>query len=171
MLQPKCGAGQKWMSRLLAQFSIFSRMIEHDRVRSENKKSGPDNHLRHGARAFAPTPLTQRETLCERAVRWILPWTVRNYPGVHRGMVELMGMHVTYSAIKGWRTGRRPMSRWAADTMATAIRARCRKGLELAAELDEWSRQRARIEDELRELRRRQLNAIRARRLTNLPSD
>jgi hypothetical protein len=146
-------------------------MINGNAPGSENRKSGPHNHLRRSSRTFAPPPLTGRNTLCERAARWILPWTVRNYPGVRRGLVELMGMHVTYSAIKGWRTGRRPLSRWAADTMASTIRARCRKGLELAAELDEWARQRARIEDERRESKRRQLNAIRGRSGTAPPSD
>jgi hypothetical protein len=55
--------------------------------------------------------------------------------------------------------------------MASTIRARCRKGLELAAELDEWARQRGRIEDERRESKRRQLNAIRGRNGTAPPSD
>jgi hypothetical protein len=148
-------------------------MIGGDTPMPENKKRGLRNHLRRGPRTFAPPPLTGRETVCERAARWILPWTVRNYPGVRRGLVELMGMHVTYSAIKGWRTGRRPLPRWAAETMATTIRARCRKGLELAAELDDWARQRARIEDERREFKRHQLNAIRRRGVTapNTPND
>jgi hypothetical protein len=136
-------------------------MIQRDGVSPENKESGPHNHLRRSSRTFAPPPLTGRNTLCERAASWILPWTVRNYPGVRRGLVELMGMHVTYSAIKGWRTGRRPLPRWAADWMAATIRARCRKGEELAAELEQWARQRARLEDERRELKRRQLNAVR----------
>ena len=141
-------------------FYIFN-MIERDGLRPENEKNGLHKYLRRGSRAFAPAPLTGRDTLCERAVRWILPWTVRNYPGVHRGMVQLLGMHVTYSAIKGWRMGRRPLPGWAADTMATTIRARCRKGLELADELDEWACQRARTEEKQRESKRRQLNAMR----------
>ena len=144
---------------------IFN-MIERDGLKPENEKSRPHKYLGQGSRAFAPPPLTGRDTLCDRAARWILPWTVRNYPGVHRGLVESMGMHVTYSAIKGWRTGRRPLSRWAACAMATTIRARCRKGLELATELEEWARQRARLEDERREMKRRQLNAVRWRRLS-----
>ena len=136
-------------------------MMERYSNRPQNKKSGPHTYPVRSSRAFAPAPLTGRDTLCERAVRWILSWTVRNYPGVHRGMVQLLGMHVTYSAIKGWRMGRRPLPGWAADTMATTIRARCRKGLELADELDEWACQRARTEEKQRESKRRQLNAMR----------
>jgi hypothetical protein len=145
-------------------------MLDGDVPRPENKMRGPRNHLRHGARAFAP-PSLGRDTLCERAARWILPWTVRNYPGLRRGLVELMGTHVTYSAIKGYRTGRRPLPRWVADWMAATIRARCSKGMALAAELDEWGRQRARIEDKRRELKRRQLNAFRGRSVAAQPSD
>jgi hypothetical protein len=146
-------------------------MVDHDNPELKTKQRGPANYLRRRSRAFAPPPLTGRDTLCERATRWILPWTLRNYPGVRHGMVELMGMHATYSAIKGWRTGRRPLPHWAAITMATTIRARCRKGLELAEELEEWARQRARIQDERRELKRRQLSAIRRRSVRALPYD
>jgi hypothetical protein len=96
-------------------------------------------------------------------VRWFLPWTVRNYPGVRRGMVELLGRRVTYSAVKGWRVGRRPMPAWAAQVFADAIRTRCRAGAELATELEEWAQHRAQIEAERREIRRRQFNAVRWR--------
>ena len=86
-------------------------------------------------RALAPPNLTGRYTLSERALTWLLPWTVRNYPGLRRGLVQLFGLHVSYSAIKGWRTGRRNMPDWAAATLANMIEARCRTGTDIVAEL------------------------------------
>ena len=85
-------------------------MIDESTPGPDNHAHMQHNHIKRHVRTFAPPPLTGRNTLVERAVRWILPWTVRNYPGVRRGMVQLLGNHVTYSAIIGWRTGRRHMS-------------------------------------------------------------
>jgi hypothetical protein len=76
-----------------------------------------------------------RYTLSERALTWFLPWTVRNYPGLRRGLVQLFGLHVSYSGIKGWRSGRRSMPDWAAATLANMIEARCRTGMDIVAEL------------------------------------
>ena len=118
-------------------------MINKTTPNAESRSRGQCNHPKPSARTFAPPPLTGRDTLGERAVRWFLPWTVRNYPGVRRGTVELLGSRVTYSAIKGWRSSRRPMPAWVASVMADNIRARCRAGTDLAAELEQWAEHRA----------------------------
>jgi hypothetical protein len=136
-------------------------VIDKSTSNSEVGLNGERNHLKPSARTFAPPPLTERQTLGERVVRWFLPWTVRNYPGVRRGMVELLRGRVTYSAIKGWRTARRPMPAWVAQVLAEAIRTRCRAGDELASELEQWAERRAQIEAERQEIRRRQFNDVR----------
>lgn len=87
------------------------------------------------ARTLAPPPLTARDTLAERAIRWILPWTVRSYPGLRRGIVELLGHRVTFSAVRGWRTERRTMPATMAELMADFIESRSRAGLALVDEL------------------------------------
>jgi hypothetical protein len=138
-------------------------MIDKSTPNSESRSPGERNHVQPSIRTFAPPPLTERQTLGELVVRWFLPWTVRTYPGVRRGMVELLRGRVTYSAIKGWRVGRRPMPAWVAQVFADTIRARCRAGAELATELEEWAQQRAQIENERLECRRRQFNAVRWR--------
>jgi hypothetical protein len=150
--------------RRSTQYSIVLNMINKTTVNSESRSRGQPNHVKPSARTFAPPPLTGRDTLGERAVRWILPWTVRNYPGVRRGMVEVLGRHVTYSAVKGWRVGRRPMPAWAAQILAHTIQTRCRAGADLAAELEQWAQHRAQIEAERQEIRRRQFSAVRRRR-------
>jgi hypothetical protein len=100
-----------------------------------------------------------RDTLTERVARWLLPWTVRTYPGVRRGLVELLGRRVTYSAIKGWRSGRRPLPASAATVMAVSIRARCLAGLALVADLEQYAQHRERTETEQRDARRTKFTA------------
>ena len=159
---PVATQGPKKIAPISAMLYNFN-MVNKGTPNSEIGSRGPRNHLQANSRTFAPPPLTGRNTLGERAVRWILPWTVRNYPGVRRGMVELLGRRVTYSAIKGWRVGRRPMPAWVASVVADSICERCRAGTDLAAELKEWARHRAQIEAERPENRRRQFDAVRWR--------
>jgi len=112
------------------------------RATAPNSQRGQENYLKPSRRTLAPPPLTERDTLVEHAVRWILRWTVRNYPGVRRGIVELFGGRASYSAIKGWRTGRRRMPADYAELLGRYIRTRAERGLELAKELDDYAAKR-----------------------------
>jgi hypothetical protein len=76
-----------------------------------------------------------RNTPIERALTWFCPWPRWAYPGLRRGLVQLFGLRVSYSAIKGWRTGRRNMPDWAAAMLANVIETRCQTGMSLVAEL------------------------------------
>src|ERR1700744_4547478 len=49
--------------------------------------------------------------LFSRAVRCLLPWTMHDYPGRQRGMVEALGGRYTLLTLKEWQKGRREMSR------------------------------------------------------------
>jgi len=134
--------------------------LSHDTksVTAQNPQRGRTKCLKPSKRTLAPPPTTGRTSLVERVVRWSLPWTTRNYPGIRRGLIELLGTRVTYSAIKGWRVDRRPLPAWAALLMAKSIRLRCSAGNELAAELEQWAKDRERIEAERREATRTHLN-------------
>jgi hypothetical protein len=112
-------------------FSSESELWAWVRARRKARRG----HAQFPRRTLAPPKLTGRYTLSERALTWFLPWTVRNYPGLQHGLVQLFGLHVSYSAIKGWRTGRRNMPDWAAATVANMIEARCRTGMDIVAEL------------------------------------
>ena len=127
-------------------------------VTAQHPWRGRTKYLKPTKRTLAPAPLTGRDTLIERVARSLLPWTIHTYPGVRRGLVELLGRRVTYSAIKGWRSGRRPLPAWAALLMAKSIRIRCSAANELAAELELWAQNRERIETERREAMRTHLN-------------
>ena len=145
-----------WSTKMVYNFS----MINESAPSPDNFVIVQHNHIKRHVRTLAPPPLTGRNTLVERAVRRILPWTVRNYPGVRRGMVQLLGNHVTYSAIKGWRTGRRHMSAAYVEVFAHSIRSRAERGLALAQELEQWAQHRRQEEDARREVRRRIFGAM-----------
>lgn len=96
---------------------------------------GPEYDPLWYRRTLAPAPITTRGTLPERSLRWILPWTIKSYPGIRRGILELLGRRWGWSAIRGWRSGRRKFNPIAAEIMAYHIEASCKAGLALVDEL------------------------------------
>lgn len=54
-----------------------------------------------------------------------------NYPSLRYRMQETLGRAVTWSAVRHWRSGYRPLPVWAARVLADQIEARCRHGLML----------------------------------------
>lgn len=96
---------------------------------------GHRTHRALSHRTLAPPLRSNCNTLAERAGNWIVPWSRLTFPGFRRGLLELLGNRVTYSALKGWRSGRRTMPDWAREAWADHIEARCRAGLALVAEL------------------------------------
>lgn len=86
-------------------------------------------------RSLAGTPITSSDGLFERACRWVLPWTIRTYPGLLRGIEQLLGGRAEQGAISGWRYDRRNMPDWAAAALADYLEARAAAALELVAEL------------------------------------
>lgn len=77
--------------------------------------------------------------LFERAGLWFWPWTVRNYPGKHRGFLALLCRPVTWQAVQHWLAGRTRLPSDIALGLADTIQRRCQAGLALAAELREYA--------------------------------
>ncbi len=98
------------------------------------RKYHPSQH-----RTIAPPSLLGRGgSLGDRVTRWILPWTLRQYPGFKSGISELLGYYWSWSAIRDWRTGRHNMPKMAAQRFRDYIAGRCEQGLALVAELDKY---------------------------------
>lgn len=94
------------------------------------------------ARSHVPRRLTALDkawpTAIGRAVHWLLPWSVEGYPGVRRGVGELLAGRATWDAFKRWRRGERTMPVWFALVLADMIEARCRAGLAIVTELRDY---------------------------------
>lgn len=96
-------------------------------------------HARKHPRTIAPPLLPTRDTLADRAIRWLLPWTMDSYPGRQRGIVEILNGAVGWYAVRGWKTGRRTLPTWAARRVAEAIETRCMHGWALVQELRSYA--------------------------------
>jgi hypothetical protein len=77
-------------------------------------------------------------TPAARALRWVLPWSRRDYPGFHRGVTQIIDHWVTYSAVQHWCTGRRRMQVADAIKLRNMIAARLADGQDVLAELDHY---------------------------------
>lgn len=73
-----------------------------------------------------------------RGVAWLLPWTEDSYPGVKRGVVEMLAGRASWPAAKRWRDGSRNAPEWFATQLADMIEGRCRAGLEIVRELRDY---------------------------------
>jgi hypothetical protein len=140
-----------------AVYSMRNLTVSEQNGGSKFSERGQINYPKRVVRTLAPPPWTGCDSLVMRAAKWIFPWTVYNYPGPRRGMVELLRGVVKYGAIKTWRRNGRHMPEWAAQMMALHIEVRCQAGLRLVEELQAYRAPEVRSPG----LR---LNAYRARR-------
>jgi hypothetical protein len=81
-------------------------------------------------------------TPAARALRWMLPWSRRGYPGFHSGVMAILGRHVTYSAVQHWCKGRRRMSVADSSRLRDIMAARVSDGQQILTELDQYIAQR-----------------------------
>jgi hypothetical protein len=88
---------------------------------------------------FAQTTISPNNHV-QAACAWLVPWDARNYPGIGRGLRQLMGNRVGAAAVRNWRSGG-PTPLWARRRLEQEVRARATAGLRiadaLAAEISE----------------------------------
>ena len=75
-------------------------------------------------------------TAFDRAAQAAFPWAPEAYPGLLRGMVELLSEHAAVRTILDWRRGRRRPPLWAIEVLQETLRARAKAMLECAEELE-----------------------------------
>lgn len=107
------------------------------------------NHNRRSRRDIAAPVISLHATLCERAVRWLLPWERgTHYPGLTRGAQALFHQPWSVSSVTQWRSGRRPLSAECARDILGHLEARTRAGLDLCDELRRYIQTRETVEAE-----------------------
>jgi hypothetical protein len=120
---------------------------------TRNRKRGDSNHTKRSPRTLFPPLWTGNNTLIDKAIFHLWPWTVQNYPGPRRAMRELLRRPITWSAVRHWRTGRHPMPAWAAADLLAHLEGRVVAGHALAEELRHYIPGRNAVE--ARQLRER----------------
>jgi hypothetical protein len=68
------------------------------------------------------------------ACAWLLPWDARRYPGIRRGISQLVGGRIKPSSVQNWRmTNKVPA--WGAERLAREVGDKARLGLQIEAAL------------------------------------
>ncbi len=76
-------------------------------------------------------------TAYDRASQAAFPWAPEAYPGLLRGMVELLGGRAAVRTILDWRRGRRRPPLWAIEVLQEALRSRMKATTKSIEELEE----------------------------------
>lgn len=84
-------------------------------------------YIRKVPKSYVPRSFAHLNNATERAISWLLPWNIDDYPGKMRGMCEIV-RGWKYHSIKHWRDGRRHPPVEALDMMISALRSRLESG-------------------------------------------
>lgn len=104
----------------------------------QNRSNERHNQAAKHRRSIVSTLSNRYDTLAARALRWALPWTLRGYPGFHRGVMEIIGQRLTFGAVQHWRAGRRRLPVETAERLLDHISARVAIGQGLIDELTRY---------------------------------
>jgi hypothetical protein len=75
-------------------------------------------------------------TAYDRAAQAAFPWAPEAYPGLLRGMAELLGGRAAVRTILDWRRGRRKAPMWVIEVLQDVLRDRVRRETQLIEELE-----------------------------------
>lgn len=82
---------------------------------------------------FAQQPVS--DSAVAAACAWLLPWHRDHYPGIRRGLFQVLNGRVKAPAIDKWRYQLTLGPLWALRRLAEVVGQRARKGLEIEARL------------------------------------
>lgn len=91
----------------------------------------PRKHLAHVPWRIVPQSRSTANGATNQVARALFPWDV--YPGIERGMHEIVGKRVKIDTLRKWRNGRKRSPAWAKQMMADALEKRI---AEMQAALD-----------------------------------
>src|SRR5271155_4370404 len=99
-------------------------------------KRGPRSYARKIPRSLIPRFIPHgNRPLSHRALRWLLPWTIADYPGFERGSLATLSGLYALETLRAWWKGACPMPAVAALMLADAMDARIKAGRALVLEL------------------------------------
>ena len=84
--------------------------------------------------------MNEYDSLAARVIAFLSPHTQRTFPGRRAGVLATLGRALTWSAVRHWASGRRPLPGWVARVWADVIESRSRAGLALADDLRRHAR-------------------------------
>jgi len=98
---------------------------------------GPRKHHLALPRRVASKKRTAGVTADDRAAQAAFPWAPEAYPGLLRGMVELLGGRAAVRTVLDWRRGRRAVPFWALDVLQEALKKRVALEIKSIEELEQ----------------------------------
>ena len=96
---------------------------------------GSRNHIARPLKSARRVPNAGNVALCERAIRWLFPWTQRSYPGFRKGALSVLPRAYTWQVVQHWQKNNREMPAPVAHAIAVRMETTALEGLEIATEL------------------------------------
>lgn len=103
-------------------------------------------HVRTTRRSIAARSTPRNYSLAGIAGVWLVPWTKADFPGVYKGLVEILGWRVSIGTMRSWLDGRRNTPSWAAQVLGDAIEARLAQGQDVLVKLRAYQVEKELIE-------------------------
>lgn len=109
------------------------------RETAPRNRQGYVRYIRKSPRSIAETLRPSNISIAGQAMSWLLPWSVSDYPGIGRGITQMLGNSAPVGTVWHWRYGTRTMPQWARDILAACIRQRLEAGHAVLAALEaDW---------------------------------
>lgn len=113
-------------------------MLDNDTNQAPDTAETLDRAWKTQARAvhksFVPLFSSRLGTLLDRSIRWLLPWELREYPGIAFGASEALP-EISPHTIRAVRRGKRRLMPHVAAHLADMIEGDCKRGMALVEEL------------------------------------
>lgn len=107
-----------------------------DPARSQSHNRERQNHARQHPRSIVARKQSHHDTLLARFQRLFLPWGRWDYPGIERGLMQVLGGGTaSRGSVRAIRRGERRLSADDAECLAAFAESRCEQGRALINDL------------------------------------
>jgi hypothetical protein len=105
-------------------------------TKSKGRARARSNHPLRRLHIPPPKPRVSFPTAYDKSVQAAFPWQAGAYPGLTRGLSQLLGGRVSPRAILDWRRGRYRPPLWAIDLLQEHLRSTGQARLAAADDLE-----------------------------------
>jgi hypothetical protein len=119
-----------------ADMRAMQMQLPPPKATAPKKARGPRLHIWSAPHRRPSKSRTSGITPYDRAAQLAFPWAPEDYPGLLRGMANLLGGKAAVRTIIDWRRGRYKPPLWAIDVLQDVLRSRAKLMLESAEELE-----------------------------------
>ena len=120
-----------------SRYRLIGAMQPQTKSAGPKRDRGQRKHIWSAPHRRPSKSRTSGITAYDRAAQLAFPWAPEDYPGLLRGMANLLGGRAAVRTIIDWRRGRYHAPLWAIEVLQDALRSRAKAMLESVEELEE----------------------------------